>query len=82
MENPPPPARPLDPAVSKVINLMGRERGMAIVDDVMRHANLRELSTPDDRYAFACVLMKRGGIFEVVGRAIKIQAILHGASER
>jgi hypothetical protein len=34
------------------------------------------------RYTFACVLMKRGGVFEAIGRAIKIQATLHGASER
>ena len=82
MESAHPPARPLDPAVSKVINVMGHERGMAVVDEVMRHANLRELRTPDDRYAFGCVLMKRGGVFEAIGRAIKIQAILYGASER
>jgi hypothetical protein len=82
MEGTLPPARPLDPAVTKVINVMGLERGMAMVDEVMRHANLRELRTPEDRYAFGCVLMKRGGVFEAIGRAIKIQAILHGASDR
>jgi len=30
---------------------------------------------------FACALIQRGGLLETVGRAIKIQAILHGASE-
>jgi hypothetical protein len=77
-----PPPDGSDPAISKVFSIMGRERGAPVVEEVMRHANLRVLRTPDDRYVFACALMKRGGLFEAIGRAIKIQAILHGAKER
>jgi hypothetical protein len=72
----------VDPAISKVLTVMGRERGMAVVEETMRQAGLAAMRTPDDRYAFACALMVRGGIFEAVGRAIKIQAILHGAKAR
>jgi hypothetical protein len=71
-----------DPAISKVISVMGRERGMQVVEDAMQQAQLKTLRTPDDRYAFASALMKRGGVFEAIGRAIKIQAILHGAKDR
>jgi hypothetical protein len=70
-----------DPAISKVLSVMGRERGMQVVEDAMHRAQLRSLRTPDDRYAFASALMTRGGVYEAIGRAIKIQAILHGAKE-
>jgi hypothetical protein len=72
----------IDPAIGKVLSVMGRERGMAVVEEAMRQAQLEVMKTPDDRYAFACALMVRGGVFEAVGRAIKIQAILHGAKVR
>jgi hypothetical protein len=45
----------------------------------MRRASLTALQTPDDRFRFGCALMQSGGIFIAIGRAIKIQAILHGA---
>jgi hypothetical protein len=77
-----PPDAMKDPAISKVISIMGRERGMQVVEDAMQHARLETLRTPDDRYAFASALMTRGGVFEAIGRSIKIQAILHGAKDR
>jgi len=70
-----------DPALKKLVNVMGRDRAATVVADTMRRAGLTSLSTPDDRYRFACALMTRGGICEAIGRAIKIQAILHGAKE-
>jgi hypothetical protein len=70
-----------DPAISKVLSIMGRERGVQVVEEAMHRAQLRTLQTPDDRYAFATALMTRGGVYEAIGRAIKIQAILHGAKE-
>ena len=41
---------------------------------------VRSLVTADDRYRFACELMNAGGVLEAVGRALKIQAILHGGN--
>jgi len=73
------PARDL--ALQKLFNMMGRDRAAPIIAETMRNARLRSLDTPDDRYRFACELMTRGGIFEAIGRAMKIQAILHGARE-
>ena len=70
----------IDPALSKVLNMMGPDRGRAAIADAMRRASLTSLQTPDDRLRFACALMESGGICAAIGRAIKIQAILHGAS--
>ena len=69
----------VDPALVKIINVMGPDRGRVAIAEAMRRAELTSLLTPDDRYRFACALMESGGIFESIGRAIKIQAILHGA---
>jgi hypothetical protein len=75
------PTAPRDPALQKLFNMMGRDRAGPIIAETMRRAGLRSLDSPDDRYRFACELMQRGGVFEAMGRAIKIQAILHGAKE-
>ena len=72
---------PDDPALAKVVNVMGPVRGATLIAETMRLAGLTAVKTPDDRFRFACALMKRGGICEAIGRAIKIQAILHGAKE-
>ena len=70
----------IDPAFSKVLNMMGPDRGRAAIADAMRRASLTSLKTPDDRLRFACALMESGGVCAAIGRAIKIQAILHGAN--
>jgi hypothetical protein len=70
-----------DPALIKLVNVMGRERAQPVIADTLRRAGLTSLATADDRYRFACALMDQGGICEAIGRAIKIQAILGGAKE-
>ena len=72
-----PPA--IDPALAKLLNVMGPDRSRATIETVMRRASLTSLQTPDDRFRFGCALMESGGLFVAIGRAIKIQAILHGA---
>jgi hypothetical protein len=69
----------VDPALAKILNVMGNDRGRAAIEVAMRRASLTALQTPDDRFRFGCALMQSGGIFIAIGRAIKIQAILHGA---
>jgi hypothetical protein len=69
-----------DPALRKLVNMLGAQ-ARPLIAETLREAGLTDLITPDDRYRFACALMKRGGIYEAIGRAIKIQAILHGAAE-
>ena len=68
-------------AVQKLINVLGAERARKVIAETMARAGLRSLETPDERYRFATELMTQGGVLEAVGRAMKIQAILHGAKE-
>jgi hypothetical protein len=75
----PRPMTTIDPALAKVLNVLGPDRGRAAIDVAMRRAALTSLRTPDDRFRFGCALMESGGVFVAIGRAIKIQAILHGA---
>ncbi len=75
------PAPTADPAFQKLVNVLGRERAQTVVNETMRAIGVSKLVTADDRYRFACELMKRGGVLEAVGRAVKIQAILHGAKD-
>jgi len=69
----------IDPALAKIINVMGSDRAQTAIADAMQRAKLTALQSPNDRLRFAVALMQSGGIFETIGRAIKIQAILHGA---
>jgi hypothetical protein len=65
----------------KLDNVLGREKAQAIVTETLARVGLQDLSTPDECYRFGVSLMRRGGIFEAVGRSIKIQSILHGARD-
>jgi len=50
-----------------------------MVQKILDEAGVPDLSTPDHRYRFAAILMKKGGVYEAVGRAIRVQALLQGA---
>jgi hypothetical protein len=70
-----------DPSLSKLVRLYGAERTEALVRDTMRELGIAAIRTAEDRLRFGGALIKKGGLLEVVGRAIRIQAILHGARE-
>jgi len=65
----------------KLANVMGPAEGSKLIISTCRTLGLQGLDHPQDRMLFACALMKRGGLLEAIGRAIKVQAILHGAKE-
>ena len=44
-----------------------------------RRLGIHGIRTAEDRLRFGGALTKKGGLLEVIGRAIRIQAILHGA---
>lgn len=69
----------LDPALLKLESVFGRERARQLIADVCREIGIESLDTPNDRLAFGEALTERGGLLEAIGRAIKVQAILHGA---
>jgi hypothetical protein len=70
-----------DPSFRKLVNMMGASKAAELATDILQRIGRTELSSADDRYLFAVELMKRGGMLEAIGRAIKIQAILMGAKE-
>ena len=67
--------------IRKLVNLLGQERADEVVRETLERAGLEELLTPDDCYRFAMELIKQGGALEAVGRAMRVQAYLHGARE-
>jgi hypothetical protein len=69
-----------DPSLNKLLRLLGPEKGAALIREIMRQLGLTEIRTPDDRLRFGGALIERGGLYEAVGRAIRVQAILHGAT--
>lgn len=70
-----------DPVLKKLSFIMGPVEAPKFIDTTCRDLGLKGLSGPQERMVFGCALIQRGGLLEAVGRAIKIQAILHGASE-
>ena len=70
-----------DPVLTKLSYVLGPVEAPKFIDTTCRNLGLDGLNKPQDRMLFACALIERGGILEAIGRAIKIQAILHGASE-
>lgn len=68
-------------AVEKLIRVLGRARAEALIADTLREIGLQDLVEAESRLRFGHALTQRGGVVEAIGRAIKIQAILEGASE-
>lgn len=68
-----------DPAFLKLESILGKERARELIAEVCNELGIDSVQTPNDRLAFGEALIDRGGLFEAIGRAIKVQAILHGA---
>jgi hypothetical protein len=67
-------------ALQKLVNLMGQERGHRFYFETLDSLGMTELASPDDSARFGNALISRGGVLASIGRSIKIQAILQGAS--
>lgn len=70
-----------DPTMVKLVSLYGVERAEALVRDTLREVGITAIDSANDRLKFGAALIKKGGLLEVVGRAIRVQAILQGARE-
>ena len=70
-----------DPTMLKLVRLYGVERTETLVRDTLLELGIATIDSADDRLKFGAALIKRGGLLEVVGRAIRVQAILQGARE-
>ena len=76
-----PSAYTSDPTLLKLVRLYGAERTDTLVRDTLREIGIAGIHSADDRPRFGSALIKKGGLLEVVGRAIRVQAILQGARE-
>jgi len=70
-----------DPSLNKLLRIYGEERANTLVQATMREIGVDTLQRPEDRLRFGAALMKKGGLLEAIGRAIRIQAILQGARD-
>lgn len=69
-------------AFGRLTKALGRDRGMTCGQEALAQLGKPQLITSDDLLQFANVLIKRGGVIEAVGRALKVSALLRGAVER
>jgi hypothetical protein len=70
-----------NPVLQKLSNILGPTEAPKFINATCASLGLHGLDHPQDRMRFACALIERGGLLEAIGRAIKVQAILHGAKE-
>jgi hypothetical protein len=68
-------------AVKKLVHVLGRPRAESLIAETLRQIGRRDLAEAESRLLFGHALTRHGGVVEAIGRAIKIQAILEGASE-
>jgi hypothetical protein len=60
---------------------LGPERARACIEETLTAMSTRQLRNADDVVVFANHLIKRGGLFEVIGGALRVQAILRGGKQ-
>ena len=70
---------PRDAVFTKLENVFGKAKAQELVAEVCAERGISSLEKPNQRLAFGDALVARGGLLEMIGRAIKVQAILHGA---
>ncbi|MGE0322952.1 MAG: hypothetical protein AB7K71_01885 [Polyangiaceae bacterium] len=70
-----------DTVTQKLAQVLGKKTALDVVAKTMSDAGLQKLDNADDQLRFANALIPRGGLYEAVGRALKIQAILNGGND-
>ena len=71
-----------DLALEKLTRVFGAERGSAIYRATLVDAELLELRSADDLFAFAAQLSRRGGMEAAVGGLLSVASVLRGAGPR
>jgi hypothetical protein len=66
--------------VGQLAKFIGAEEGEAMVKACLMDTTAGQVSTPGDLMEFALALVKRGGLCELVGRTLKVKALLLGAA--
>lgn len=69
----------LEEAKQTLSKVLGAERGAETMARARNIAGVGVIASPADLLSFAEALIQDGGFTEVVGRALKVQALLRGA---
>ena len=62
--------------------VLGEREARRVVETCLTELGLSAVSSAEQLLALAQVMIKRGGFIEVVGRGLKVQALLDGAGSR
>ncbi len=65
--------------LQRLTRAMGPVNGPEIIREACAELGIEQVASPTQLRAFAEHLIRRGGIFEAVGRGLKVSAILRGA---
>ena len=60
--------------------VLGAEMALSIVRSCLDEVGLLDTTTPDEALIFATELLRHGGFVEVVGRTLRVKALLAGAT--
>lgn len=82
MSTPDVPSADASIALEKLTRVFGTERAQAIYGAMLAEAGLADLRSPDDLFAFAAQLSRRGGIEAAVGGLLSVASVLRGAGAR
>ncbi len=66
-------------ARERLFRAIGPAQAPATIEEAMSSLGLSQLRSPTELLRFAEQLMQKGGVFESVGRGLKISALLKGA---
>ena len=69
----------MTPALQKLTNLMGADRGRRFFEQMLGQLGMAGIETPQDSLRFGEALIEQGGVLASIGRSVKIHAILRGA---
>jgi len=69
----------VDRALRQLGHVLGPAPASAIVGDCLRRIGVDAVGSADELMRLAECLMQKGGIVEIVGRALKMQALKQGA---
>jgi hypothetical protein len=65
----------------RLTKALGRVRASEVLHQALGAFGDRPLDTPQDLMKLADLLIQNSGLVQVVGRSLKVQAILRGATE-
>jgi GTP cyclohydrolase I len=65
---------------ARLSRVIGAAKAQTIIQETLKKAGIQEIVTPQDMFAFATLLEAHGGSVAVVAAALKMRAVLRGAT--